>query len=356
MPPVFGKEIQMIVSHQGSAIGPFVGANPPDSLIDGYGRRITYLRLAITDRCNLRCHYCRPETGIPFIPHSEILSLEEYERLVEIFVAMGVNKVRVSGGEPFSRRGCLPFLARLRKINGLKSLHITSNGVKTARFLDELQDLRIDGLNLSLDTLNRERFRRITRRDYLDSVLQTMHGALERGIPLKINSVVLADTDDGEIISLAGLAREFPVTLRFIEKMPFSGAIRTESLESGNLIEERLKGLFPELAECASLLPTTARIFSLPGFQGKLGVIQGYSRQFCATCNKVRVTPLGMLKTCLYDNGVLDLKDLLRRKADDREISAAIAACVRERFANGHEAERFSERASVEPSMGEIGG
>lgn len=344
----------MIEHHQSSAITPSAGTFPLDSLIDSHGRRITYLRLAITDRCNLRCCYCRPETGVPFIPHSEILTLEEYERLVGIFAAMGVNKVRVSGGEPFSRRGCLPFLVRLRKINGLKFLHITSNGVKTARFLDELQDLRIDGLNLSLDTLNPERFRQITRRDYLDAVLQTMHGALARDIPLKINSVVLADTGDDEIMNLAELAGSFPVTLRFIEIMPFSGTVRSERIENGNLLQ-RLKGLFPELSECASPGPTTARVFSLPGFQGKLGVIQGHSRQFCGTCNKVRVTPPGMLKTCLYDNGVLDLKDLLRGKATDREISAAIAACVRERFADGHEAERFSKR-SVEPSMANIGG
>lgn len=326
----------------------------PTGLIDGFGRRITYLRLALTDRCNLRCRYCRPEAGIPFVPHDEILSLEELERLVTIFSNLGVTKVRVTGGEPFSRRGCLGFLARIRKIEGIQSLHITTNGVRTGRFLDELMKIPIDGMNLSLDTLDPERFLRITRRDFLDSVLETLHGALARNIPLKINSVVLEDTDDEEMVKLADLARRFPVTLRFIERMPFSGTIRSKKLESGNLYL-RLKRIFPQLEECEVAAPTTSRIFSHPGFKGKLGIIQGYSREFCPKCNKVRVTPVGMLKTCLYDNGVLDLKELLRSKAGDLEISESIISCVRNRFINGSVAESYAER-TVEPSMGVIGG
>lgn len=130
----------------------------PFGLIDGYGRRITYLRLAITDRCNLRCRYCRPEKGVPFIPHEEILSLEKHERLVGIFCDLGITKVRVTGGEPFSRRGCLPFLSRLRQLTGVEGLHITTNGVKTSRYLDELADIGLDGMNLSLDTLDQKKF------------------------------------------------------------------------------------------------------------------------------------------------------------------------------------------------------
>jgi len=329
-------------------------SDPPPILMDNHGRRITYLRLAITDRCNLRCRYCRPETGVPFIPHEEILSLEELERLVALFCNLGVTKVRVTGGEPFSRRGCISFLTKLRQANGLRTLHVTTNGVKTFRFLDELKYIRIDGLNLSLDTLDPQRFSRITRRDYLDSVLQTLHGSLSRKIPLKINSVVLEDTSDDEIIRLAGLAKKYPVTLRFIEAMPFSGAKRSGKIDNGNLVS-RLHRIFPKLEEAEAAAPTTARIFTHPGYMGRLGLIQGYSRQFCGTCNKVRITPSGMLKTCLYDNGALDLKELLRTGAADREISEAIVGCIRSRFANGHEAERFANR-STEPSMADIGG
>ena len=356
MPPVFGKERYM-KDFRKNPPSPYT--NPPTDpekggLVDRRGRRITYLRLSITDRCNLRCRYCRPEEGVPFIPHKEILRFEELERLAAIFCSLGINKVRVTGGEPFSRRGCLPFLTRLRKIEGVQHLHITTNGVKTSRYLDELVAIGLDGINVSLDTLDQKRFSKITRRDYLEAVLQSVHGALARGIPLKINCVVLEDTGDDDIIQLAGLARDFPITLRFIERMPFSGTVRSGNLENGNLFL-RLKRIFPAIKECKPSLPTTARVFALPAYKGNLGIIQGHSRQFCETCNKVRITPTGMLKTCLYDNGVLDLKKLLRGGAGDYEIRKAIVVCVQNRFINGHEAEKLSSRAS-EPPMAMIGG
>jgi len=323
------------------------------SLIDNHGRAITYLRLAITDRCNLRCRYCRPENGVPFIPHEEILRFEELERLVGVFCTLGVNKFRVTGGEPFSRRGCLSFLSRLRQMKGVEFLHVTTNGVKTVRFLDELQCMGINGLNLSLDTLDPARFVRITRRDYLDGVLQTLHGALEREISLKINSVVLEETSDGEITRLAGLARQYPLTLRFIEKMPFSGGNGGKNAAKGQLWK-RLSRLF-DLQEVPADGPTTARIFTVPGFVGRIGIIEGHSRGFCTTCNKLRITPQGMLKACLYDNGVLDLKAMLRSGADDEELAQAVAAAAGRRFANGLETEEFCSRGN-EPSMASIGG
>ena len=324
-------------------------------LTDNQNRQINYLRLAVTDRCNLRCRYCRPEEGVPFISHEEIISFEELERLVIIFRSMGVNKIRVTGGEPFSRRGCMSFLTRVRKINGVQYLHITTNGVKTSRFLDEMAAIGIDGINVSLDTLDPRRFEQITRRDYLNAVLETIHGVLARSIPLKINSVVLGDTTDQEILRLAGLARDFPVTLRFIEKMPFSGTARSGKLENGNLLQ-RLKRIFPDIVEKQKdNLPTTARTFYVTGYKGNIGIIQGYSRSFCTSCNKVRITPVGMLKTCLYDNGVLDLKKMLRTGADDEEIKTAILSCLQNRCINGHEAEQLARR-SQEPSMAIIGG
>jgi cyclic pyranopterin phosphate synthase len=326
----------------------------PDGLVDNHGRQITYLRLAITDRCNLRCRYCRPESGVPFIPHDEILRFEELERFVHIFTSLGINKIRVTGGEPFSRRGCVDFLARLKAMPGVESLYITTNGVKTARFLDELVDLGISGINLSLDTLNPKRFWQITRRDYLDSVLETLSGALQRKIPLKVNSVVLPDTTDEEIRALTTIAEQHPVTLRFIETMPFSGEKRIKKLTNGNLLR-RLKSIFPQMEEEQSVLPTTAKTFIHPGFQGKLGIINGHSRLFCASCNKVRITPAGMLKTCLYDNGALNLKDWARGNASDQAIRASILDCIHKRFANGHEAEKDSQH-TTEPSMGMIGG
>ena len=323
-------------------------------LMDNFNRPINYLRLSITDRCNLRCRYCRPEEGVPFVPHGEILSFEELERLTTIFCALGVDKVRVTGGEPFARRGCLPFLQRLKKIKGLNSLHVTTNGVETEQYLASLTELGIDSINLSLDTLDHRRFWQITRRDHFEDVMQTLQDIIERRIPLKINSVILADTSDEEIIGLSRLAQKFPITLRFIEKMPFSGTVRPEKLVNCNLLQ-RLKRIFPAMKERPQNFPSTARIYSLPRYKGSIGIIHGYSRLFCSTCNKVRITPTGMLKTCLYDNGVLDLKKMLRAGAENREIEASVQNCIQNRSKNGHEAELLAKRAK-EPSMASIGG
>lgn len=329
-------------------------AGTGSKLIDNHGRHITYLRLAITDRCNLRCRYCRPPEGVPFIPHDDILSYEEMARLVTIFASLGIRKVRVTGGEPFSRRGVMPLLKRLHDIDGIDSLHVTTNGVKTARYLDELKEIGIAGINLSLDTLDPKRFWQITRRDFLAGVLDTLHGALARDIPLKVNSVVLADTSDQELLSLATLAKNHPITLRFIERMPFSGTTRVEQIINGDLLS-RLQHIFPALAEKQTSQPTTARIFSIPGFIGKLGLIQGYSRLFCQTCNKVRITPTGMLKTCLYDNGALDLRELVRSGKTAGEIGREITDCINGRFVNGRAAEKACGQTK-EPSMSVIGG
>ena len=323
-------------------------------LRDNHNRAITYLRLSITDRCNLRCRYCRPEAGVPFVPHQEILSFEELERLTAIFCRLGVDKVRVTGGEPFARKGCLEFLQRLRTIKGVRNLHITTNGVDTCQYLEVLAELGIDGINLSLDTLDHRRFRHITRRDYFEDVVQTLQSIVEHRIPLKINSVVLADTSDEEIIRLAGLARYFPIAVRFIEKMPFSGISRPSKLVNGHLLQ-RLRKIFPAMEEQILDFSSTARIFLLPDFTGTIGIIQGYSRLFCATCNKVRITPAGMLKTCLYDNGALDLKRMLRTGISDAGIESAIFNCIQNRCLNGHEAEQLARRGE-EPSMASIGG
>ncbi|MBE0582122.1 MAG: GTP 3',8-cyclase MoaA [Desulfofustis sp.] len=321
-------------------------------LIDNHGRSITYLRLAITDRCNLRCRYCMPEQGVAPIAHDQTLSYEELERLVAIFLSMGITKVRVTGGEPFVRRGCIDFLGRLKGQSGVKRLHVTTNGVETAAHLSRLQQMGIDGINLSLDTLDRQRFLAITRRDRLGQVLATLHGALAHGIKLKINSVVDEDTSDAEIVALADLARSNTLCLRFIEKMPFSGSF---SRPAEQALVDRLRRLFPGLAESRQSEISTARQFGLPGFLGSIGIIEGHSRRFCSTCNKLRVTPSGMLKTCLYDDGVLDLRELLRSGTSDATIAAAIRRCVGRRFTDGHETEK-SQGLHNEPSMATIGG
>ena len=323
-------------------------------LIDNFSRRITYLRLSVTDRCDLRCRYCCPESGIPLVPHDQILSYEEFERLVTIFASLGVSKVRLTGGEPFARRGLLDFVRRLKAIQGVEHLFLTTNGVQAGKYLDTLVEAGVDGINLSLDTLDAARYKSITRRDRLADVLHTLHGAIQRNIPIKVNSVVTDDTMDEELVALVGLSVDNPITVRFIEQMPFSGADRIVQHDNGSLLE-RLGTLLPPMTEVKASAPSTSRVFTLAGHTGRVGIIEGNSRHFCKTCNKVRVTATGMLKTCLYDNGSLDLRHLLRSGSDDSEIAAKIIDSVQNSSADGHAAETASRRVS-EPCMAGIGG
>jgi len=326
-----------------------------NTLIDNHGRVINYLRLAVTDRCNLRCSYCMPEEGVKTVAHEDTLSYEELERLVRLFLAMGIEKVRITGGEPFVRRGCMDFLERLKNELDVRQLVITTNGVETWRYLPRLKALPLAGINLSLDTLDEKRFLSITRRNRLGDVLKTLYGALDLGIRLKVNSVVSTDTSDAEIFELGRLAEKNRLSMRFIEKMPFSGKKqeRVEQIEYS--LPERLARLFPGLQPRRPEQVSTAKEYRVPGFVGTLGVIEGSSRNFCSTCNRIRITPQGILKVCLYDSGVLDLKGLIRKGISDDDLSSSIRGCLNRRFADGHQTES-ANTDSEQPSMASIGG
>ena len=192
-------------------------------LYDNHNRPITYLRLAVTDRCNLRCFYCMPEAGIRYLPKKELLTYEEMERIVRVLADLGVNKVRITGGEPFVRNGLMDFMRQLAKIDGLRELAMTTNGVLTAPHVPELVQLGLTSVNLSLDSLNRERFRQITRRDELPAVLKTLDALLANKVEVKINAVVMDGQNTDDIPALAEMTRNLPVAVRFIEEMPFNG-------------------------------------------------------------------------------------------------------------------------------------
>ncbi len=324
-------------------------------LVDGFGRTITYLRLAITDRCNLRCRYCMPEEGISSTAPSDLLSFEEIIRLVTAAASQGISKIRFTGGEPFVRRDFIDLLSAVHAVPGIESLHITSNGVAVSDHIERLQELGIAGINLSLDSLNPERFSRITRRDVLPLVQESLAGLIQAGIPLKINVVVQEGINIDELAELAGLAETTPVTVRFIEQMPFNGdgTAVSHHWDSKRIIAELAK-TYPTIHR--SMNDTgTARLYTVPGFAGSIGIIGAYSRQFCSTCNKIRVTPQGLLKTCLYDNGSLDLRALLRDKTitDDR-LTEALTRAVDNKPKNGFIAEENSQGGHA--SMASIGG
>jgi cyclic pyranopterin phosphate synthase len=325
-------------------------------LFDNHNRPITYLRLAVTDRCNLRCFYCMPEEGIKYLPKKQLLTYEEMERVVQVLARLGVSKVRITGGEPFVRTGLMDFMHRLAAVDGLSDLSMTTNGVLTAPHVDDLAALGVKAVNLSLDTLDRERFHKITRRDELPAVLDTLDKLLAAGIQTKINAVVMDGQNTQDLIPLAELARDRPVDVRFIEEMPFNGEGSHYPVLhwTHRRIVDELRTHFPDLEKIQDPAFSTSANYQIPGYQGTLGIIAAFSRTFCGTCNRIRLTAQGILKTCLYDDGVLDVRALLRAGATDDELTAAFLKAFAHRPATGFDAER--KRDTVSESMATIGG
>lgn len=331
-------------------------------LFDNHGRPITYLRLAVTDRCNLRCFYCMPEEGIEYMPRQELMSYEEMERTVRLFASLGIDKLRITGGEPFLRKGMMGFLGRLRQTDGLKKLNITTNGTLTAGRIPELKRIGISSVNLSLDSLDPQRFFDITRRDSFATVMQTFEELLEIGIRTKINAVVMAGRNIEDIVPMAGLGKEHPVDVRFIEEMPFNGTPGRGADISGKLwgfpkILDYLKTHFPGIEKIKDEPHSTSFNYQIPGFRGTVGIIAAYSRLFCGSCNRIRLTPQGLLKTCLYDDGVFNIRDLMRAGASDKQLAGALKAALGNRAKDGFEAEqRRNFGLPVTESMATIGG
>ncbi len=330
---------------------------PQQTLYDNHNRPINYLRLAVTDRCNLRCFYCMPEEGIKYMPKKALLSFEEIERLVIILAQLGISKIRLTGGEPFVRTDLMQLIRRIRTIEGIKDIHLTTNGVLTAQHIPELKKLGIASVNLSLDTLDKNRFKQITRRDEFDKTWDTFLKLVESEIPVKINAVVMDGKNTGDILSLVELTKNFPVSVRFIEEMPFNGEGSHYPVLNWSYkkILEHIKQGYPDLQKIQDGPNSTASHFKVPGFQGDIGIIAAFSRTFCGTCNRIRVTAQGTLKTCLYDQGVLDIKVLMRSGASDEEITTALLTAFQSRPKDGFEAER-SRGVEVTESMSTIGG
>lgn len=328
------------------------------TLYDNHNRPITYLRLSVTDRCNLRCFYCMPPEGIDWLPKKQLLSFEEIVRMVQLFSMMGISKVRITGGEPFVRNDLMKLLHRLINISGVKELHITTNGVLTAPFVPELKQLGIASVNLSLDTLNEKRFTEITHRNELNKVMQTFELLLQHNIPVKINAVVMEGKNEADIYPLVELARNSPMDVRFIEEMPFNGtgAHYAQLKWNHKKILEHIRQAYPQIEKLPDKPGATATTFRIPGFAGTIGIIAAYSRTFCGSCNRIRITAQGVLKTCLYDTGVLNIRDLLRSGKNDTEITAELLKVFTMRPANGFEAEEKRRKTPVQESMATIGG
>jgi GTP 3',8-cyclase len=327
-----------------------------NKLYDSYGRPMEYLRLAVTDRCNLRCFYCMPHEGMDFVARKELLTYEEMVRLTRILVEMGVNKVRITGGEPFVRKNMYGFLKRLTAIDGLDKVNITTNGAVADRHIPFLKEIGIDTINLSLDTLDKAKYEAITRRDFFDSAMATYKAVLAAGINLKVNMVVMADKNQEDIIPMAMLTKDDKVNIRFIEEMPFNGTGKRDvGFMDHQEILEHLKQKLPELTPISTAPGNTSKNYTVDGHQGTVGIIAAWSRTFCGDCNRIRVTATGQLKNCLYDNGVLNLKWLLGNGSSDTMIKEAIGKAYGDKRKDGYASEK-NRINSITESMSSIGG
>jgi molybdenum cofactor biosynthesis protein A len=328
-------------------------------LYDNHGRPLNYLRLAVTDRCNLRCFYCMPEEGIHYLPKKELLTFEEILKLVSLMATMGISKIRLTGGEPFVRNDLMTLIRRLVEIPGIKDLHLTTNGILTAPHIPELKRLGIASVNLSLDTLDKQRFKTITRRDEFDTTIQTLNLLLEHDIPVKINTVVMDGKNTEDIIPIVELSQKNNVTVRFIEEMPFNGeGNHYQHLAwSHKKILSHIQSHFQTVHKINDPENSTAFHYKIPGYRGTIGIIAAYSRTFCGTCNRIRVTAQGNLKTCLYDDGVLNIKDLLRSGISEEELKLKLVHAFNHRAKNGFEAEaKRKDHQPAHESMSTIGG
>jgi molybdenum cofactor biosynthesis protein A len=328
-------------------------------LIDNHGRKINYLRLAVTDRCNLRCFYCMPEEGLNWLSRTELMTYEEMLRSCALLVKMGIEKIRITGGEPFVRKDIMQLLTALSKLDGLKELSMTTNGVLTAPYVAEMKALGVKSVNLSLDTLDANRFFTITRRDEYANVMATLDELLKHNIDVKINAVVMEGKNTEDIIPLVELTKELPVSVRFIEEMPFNGDGHNYSgLQWDYLhILEKIRDKFPNIEKLTDPAYSTSYNYHIPGHQGSIGIIAAYSRTFCGTCNRIRITPQGELKNCLYDDGVLNIRDIIRGGAGDEELEQNLLKAFSHRVKDGWEAERNRfEKTGVHESMATIGG
>ena len=328
-------------------------------LTDNHGRKISYLRLAVTDRCNLRCFYCMPEEGLNWLARTELLTYEEMVRTCSLLVNMGIEKIRITGGEPFVRKDIMQLLRALAELDGLHELSLTTNGILTAPHVPELKQLGVKTVNLSLDTLDAGRFFAITRRDEFAAVMRTMDELIKHNIQVKINAVVMDGKNIQDIKPLVDLTRSLPVSVRFIEEMPFNGDGHTYSGIKWDHVHilQHITEAFPGIKKMDDPAYSTAYNYKIPGHTGSVGIIAAYSRTFCGTCNRIRITPQGQLKNCLYDDGVLNIRDIIRAGSTDHELRNKLLIAFGNREKDGWDAERNRiEKTGIHESMASIGG
>src|SRR3954452_587717 len=328
-----------------------------EPLTDSWGREIRSVRVSVTDKCNFRCRYCMPAEGLEWLPREEVLSFEETARLVSVLAAMGVDEVRLTGGEPLVRRDLPVLVGMLGAIDGVRDLSLTTNGVLLDKLSGPLVDAGLRRINVSLDSLSHTRFAEITRRDALDRVLAGLEEA-ERYPelrPIKVNCVAIRGFTEEEVPALAELARRKPYVIRFIEFMPLDAdeAWRADEVLTGGEIRALIEERWP-LVEIPAKPSSTARRFRFADGAGEIGFVNPVSEPFCSTCDRIRLTADGQLRTCLFSRREWDLKQPLRSGASDQELADLIRFAVRHKELKHKINDAGFVRASR--SMSQIGG
>lgn len=289
-------------------------------MLDSYGRNINYLRISVTDLCNLRCRYCMPAEGVQKMGYDEILRLEEIYELAKNFVSLGVNKIRITGGEPLVKKGIINLIDNISKLEGLKDFAITTNGVLLKKYAKDLKNAGLNRVNISLDTMDEKKYYDITKGGCLKDVLEGIEEAKKVGLtPIKLNTVLVGGFNDNEIEDFVNLTRHEKIDVRFIELMPI-GQAKDWSLDkfiSSKVVLEKVKDLKEIKREDMS---SPAKYYKLPNGEGKVGLINPISCKFCDNCNRVRLTADGKVKPCLHSNTEIDLRTPLRNGQDIKEI------------------------------------
>lgn len=288
-------------------------------LIDKYNRAHNYLRISLLERCNLRCEYCMPEAGIPLRDKKEFMSQEELFEIIDEFVSFGIDKIRLTGGEPLLKKNFADILAYISKQP--VSIHITTNGILLDRYWEELGQAKIAGLNISIDSLNKDRFNKITRRDFYDRVINNIKEATKRGFNVKLNVVLMKGFNDDEIIDFINLSKDLAVSVRFIEFMPFDGNNwdRAQTVDYKEILEKVQQSNL-EFTPLPFEQNGTARNFKVANYQGDFGIISSISNPFCDSCNRIRLTADGKIKNCLFSNDEIDLLTEMRNQKAIRPL------------------------------------
>lgn len=325
-------------------------------LVDRYGRLFDYARIALNEKCNLRCVYCMPEEGIKFKPDKDLLSNGEIKRIISLLSDLGVKKIRFTGGEPLLREDIFDLIEYTSVKKKIRSTQLTTNGVLLESVVDRLASSGLNGVNISLDTLKPEKFKIITRRFGLEKVVNGLDAAIKtKALNVKLNVVLMRNFNDDELFSFAELTKSKPIVVRFIELMPFDSKQiwKTGKFYGSEEIIGELKNHFPNMST-ATGTKTEHSIFNVPGYVGKIAVIPAYSRNLCGACNRIRITADGKILNCLFSNIEHDLKGMLRSNQDNDLIKSKIKNVMLDKMQNGWLAEKSGE--DRRNSMTQIGG